>query len=69
MLETVRYLESVGFTPDQARALADSIEARAISRDELRYELVRLKFQLAALIVGANVTVLTIILAALSLLA
>ena len=67
MLETVRHLESAGFTPNQARALADAIEARAVSRDELRYELARLKLQLGGLIVGANVTLLTIILAALSL--
>ena len=67
MLETVHNLESAGFTSDQARALAGAIEARACSRDELRYELVRLKLQLGGLIVGANVTVLTIILAALNL--
>ena len=67
MLETVRTFESAGFTPNQARALADAIEARAVSRDELRYELARLKLQLGGLIVGANVTLLTIILAALSL--
>ena len=67
MLETGRHLESAGFTPNQARALADAIEARAVSRDELRYELARLKLQLGGLIVGANVTLLTIILAALSL--
>ena len=60
-------LESAGFTSDQARAVADALEARALSRDELRYELVRLKLQLGGLIVGANVTVLTIILAALNL--
>ena len=60
-------LESAGFTSDQARAVADALGARALSRDELRYELVRLKLQLGGLIVGANVTVLTIILAALNL--
>ena len=67
ILQTLHMLESAGFTSDQARAVADAIEARALSRDELRYELVRLKLQLGGLIVGANVTVLTIILAALNL--
>ena len=67
MLETVHNLESAGFTPNQARALVDAIEARSVARDELRYELVRLKLQLGGLIVGANVTVLTIILAAMNL--
>lgn len=67
MLETVRHLESADFTPDQARALADVIEGRAVSRDELRYELARLRLQLGALIVGANVTVLTVVLTIMSL--
>ena len=67
MLETVRHLESAGFTPNQARALADAIEARSVSRDELRYELARLRLHLGGLIVGANVTMLTVILAAMNL--
>ena len=71
MLETVRSLESAGFTPDQARAVADAIEARiegrAVSRDELRYELARLRLHIGGLIIAANVTAITIILAAIGL--
>ena len=66
MLETVRSLESAGLTPDQARAVADAIEARSISRDVLRYELARLRLQLGGLIVGTNVTVITLTFAAIS---
>ena len=66
VLDTVRSLESAGFSPDQARAVADAIEARAVSRDDLRYELARLRLQLGGLVVGANVTVITIILAAIA---
>lgn len=71
MLETVRSLESAGFTPDQARAVADAIEARiegrAVSRDELRYELARLRLHIGGLIIAANVTAISIILAAIGL--
>ena len=71
MLETVRSLESAGFTPDQARAVADAIEARiegrAVSRDELRYELARLRLHIGGLIIAANVTAITIIPAAIGL--
>lgn len=66
MLDTVRGLESAGFSPEQARAVADAIEARAVSRDALRYELARLRLQLGGLIVGANVTAITLILAAIA---
>ena len=71
MLETVRSLESAGFTPDQARAVADAIEARiegrAVSRDELRYELARLRLHIGGLIIAANVTAISISLAAIGL--
>ena len=67
MLETVRHLESADFSPNQARALADVIEGRAVSREELRYELTRLKLQIGGLIVGSNVTVLTVVLAVMAL--
>ena len=67
MLETLRHLESADFSPDQARALADAIEGRAVSRDELQYELARLKLQIGGLIVGSNVTVLTVLLAVIGL--
>ena len=71
MLETVRSLESAGFTPDQARAVADAIETRiegrAVSRDELRYELARLRLHIGGLIIAANVTAITISLAAIGL--
>ena len=67
MLEIVRNLEAVGMSPDQARVIADAIEARAMSRDELRYELARLRLQLGGLIIGSNATVLTIVLAVMAL--
>ena len=67
MLETVRSLESAGFTPDQARAVADAIEARTVSRDELRYELARLRLHIGGLIIAANVTAISISLAAIGL--
>lgn len=43
------------------------IETNVVTRDALREELARLKLQLGVLIVGANTTVLIVMLAAMSL--